>query len=127
MRLLLDEHFSPEIARELRRRRHDVIAASTLPDLHGLSGAELLAHAELERRALVTENVADFAELHRAVVNSGRRHYGLIFTSPRQFPRTARAIGRLVRALDGLLDGNRTDDALMSQTWWLDPCAGPPH
>jgi predicted nuclease of predicted toxin-antitoxin system len=121
VRLLLDEHFSPEVARQLRRRRHDVIAASTQAELHGLFDAELLAHAAGQRRALVTENVADFVEIHRAIVIGGRRHYGLVFTSPRQFPRTKRAIGRLVRALDALLDGNRADDALVNQTWWLDP------
>jgi hypothetical protein len=121
VRLLLDEHFSPEIARQLRRRRHDVIAASAQAELHGLSDAELLAHAATEHRALVTENVADFAELHRTTVISGRRHYGLIFTSPRQFPRTSRATGRLVRALDALLDSYPADEGLVSQTWWLDP------
>ncbi|HYN63842.1 MAG TPA: DUF5615 family PIN-like protein [Candidatus Limnocylindrales bacterium] len=121
MKLLLDEHFSPKIANLLRRRRHDVIAARAQPALHGLSDAELLAYAISEHRALVTENVVDFADLHRAAVTTGRRHYGLIFTSPRQFPRTTRAIGRLVRALDVLLDAHRTDDALESQTWWLAP------
>jgi hypothetical protein len=116
----LDEHFSPEIARQLRRRHHDVIAASAQADLHGLSDGDLLAHASRDRRALVTENVADYAELHRALVAGGRRHHGLIFTSPRQFPRTPRAIGRLVRALDALLDSHRADDALVNQTRWLD-------
>lgn len=121
MKLLLDEHFSPRIASQLRRRRHDVVAARALPALHGLLDAELLAYATAEQRALVTENVADFAELHRAAIVTGHRHYGLIFTSPRQFPRTTRAIGHLVRALDAFLDANRTDDALESQTWWLEP------
>lgn len=74
-----------------------------------------------EGRAIVTENVADFVELHRASVITGRDHFGLIFTSPRQFPRTTRAIGRLVRALDALLDVRRSADALSSQTWWLEP------
>ena len=124
MKLLLDEHFSPKIASELRRRRHDVVAARAEPALHGLSDAELLAFATSERRALVTENVVDFARLHSAALIAGRRHFGLIFTSPRQFPRTTRAIGRLVRALDALLDDRRTDDALESQTWWLDPLIG---
>ncbi|MGH2356499.1 MAG: DUF5615 family PIN-like protein [Candidatus Limnocylindria bacterium] len=121
MRLLLDEHYSPQIARQLRQRRHDVVAARERPEFHGLSDADLLAHAALERRAIVTENVADFAELHRIALVSGQRHYGLVFTSSRGFPRTTRAIGRLVRALDALLDANRADDALASQTWWLEP------
>lgn len=121
MRLLLDEHFSPQIASQLRRRRHDVVAARALPDLHGLTDAALLTHATSVRRALVTENVADFVELHRAALITGRRHFGLVFTSPRRFPRTTRAIGRTVRALDALLDAHRTDSALVNQTWWLRP------
>jgi uncharacterized protein with von Willebrand factor type A (vWA) domain len=121
MRLLLDEHFSPRIANQLRRRRHDVVAARAQADLHGLSDAELLAFATGQRRALVTENVADFAELHRASIITGHRHFGLVFTSPRRFPRTARGIGKLVRALDALLDANRGDEALLNQTWWLAP------
>ncbi len=112
MRLLLDEHFSPTVAAQLRRRRHDVIAARADANLHGLTDAALLAHATAERRALVTENVADFVELHRAAVVSGHRHYGIVFTSGRRYPRTTRAIGRLVRALDAFLDENRAEDAL---------------
>ena len=102
MRLLLDEHFSPEIARQLRARGHDVVAAAELSDLSGLTDADLLAWAAIESRALVTENLGDFAELHRRSVLRGRPHAGLIFTSPRRFPRTRRAIGRLVKALGEL-------------------------
>jgi hypothetical protein len=119
MRLLLDEHFSPRIATEMRKRGHDVTAARALPAVHGLSDAELLELATSQRRALVTENVADFVELHRAAVVSGRRLFGLIFTSPRRFPRTSAAIGKLVHALDTVLTGNPRDDALVGQTLWL--------
>jgi hypothetical protein len=120
VRLLLDEHFSPQIARQLRDRQQDVVAARDQVELHGLFDADLLAHATRERRALVTENVADFAELHRAAIISGRLHFGLIFTSPRRFPRTTRAIGRLVAALDALLVSQQAEDALVNQTWWLE-------
>jgi predicted nuclease of predicted toxin-antitoxin system len=120
MRLLLDEHFSPQIAAQLRQRRHDVIAARAQSDFHALTDADLLAHATARRRALVTENVADFVELHRAAVVSGDRHVGIVFTSARRFPRTTRGIGRLVRALDALLDEHRSDDFLVNQTWWLE-------
>ena len=71
--------------------------------------------AVAQRRALVTENVAECVELHRTAVITGRRHFGLVFTSARGFPRTTRAIGRLVRALDALLDAHRTDDALATR------------
>lgn len=121
MRLLLDEHFSPRIATELRVRGRDVIAARAEPELHGLSDEQLLAFATAQGRAVVTENVADFIELHRATIVSGRRHFGLTFTSPRRFPRTTRGIGRIVRALDALLDARHPDDGLVNQTWWLEP------
>jgi predicted nuclease of predicted toxin-antitoxin system len=117
VKLLLDEHFSPEIARQLRTRGHDVVAARARVDLHGLADRELMAFATGERRTIVTENVADFAELHRQSVLRGEPHPGLVFTSPRRFPRKRRAIGKLVRALDELLT-NGPDD-LDGQTWWL--------
>lgn len=120
MKLLLDEHFSPEIARQLRHRGHDVVAARERTELHGLSDRELLGAASAERRAVVTENVADFVELHRQSILGVERHAGMVFTSPRQFPRTRRAIGRLVTALAALLDTRPQTDALRDQTWWLE-------
>ena len=117
VRLLLDEHFSPEIARQLRSRGHDVVAARERSELRGLPDRDLLARASGDRRAIVTENVADFAELHRQSVLRGARHAGPIFTSPRRFPRNRRGIGKLVGALDGLLTDGPRD--LIGQTWWL--------
>ena len=120
MRLLLDEHFSPEIARQLRDRGHDVIAARERV-ASGRSDRDLFDLAVVERRAIVTENVADFVELHRAAIITGTAHFGIVFTSTRQFPRTRRAIGRTVRALDGLLVVHPQPDALRDQTGWLEP------
>ena len=120
MRLLLDEHFSPEIARQLRALGHDVIAVREV-DVRGVSDRELLALATRQQRAIVTENVADFAELHRAASITQATHFGLVFASSRQFPRTLRAIGRLVRALEALLNGHPSVDSVRDQTWWLEP------
>lgn len=121
MRLLLDEHFSPEIARQLRTGGHDVEAARERPELHAMTDGELLARASSERRAIVTENVVDFVELHRIALVTGTEHFGIVFTSPRRFPRTRRAIGRLVRALGALCAARPGDEALCGQTWWLEP------
>lgn len=121
MRLLLDEHFSPEIARQLRARGHDAVAAREEVGAPGLSDRDLFDLAARRRRAIVTENVADFVELHRAAIVTGQPHFGLVFTSARQFPRTRRAMGRMVRALDALLLAHPSDDALRDQTWWLEP------
>lgn len=117
LRLLLDEHFSPEIARQLRSRGHDVIAARERADLRGLADRQLLGFATDASRAIVTENVADFVELHRESTLRGVPHAGIIFTSPRRFPRTRRGIGRIVRAADALLANGPAD--LAGQTWWL--------
>lgn len=115
-RLLLDEHFSPEIARQLRSRGHDVIAARERAELRGLTDRELLRVATGEGRGVVTENVADFIELHRQSIVTGQPHAGIIFTSGRRYPRTRRSIGKMVRALDALMTA-RPD--LDGQTWWL--------
>lgn len=120
MRVLLDEHFSPEIARQLRDRGHDAVAMREL-EARGLADRDVLALATLQRRAIVTENVADFVELHRVAIITGAAHFGVVFTSPRQFPRTRRAIGRMVRSLEALIAAHPGADALRDQTWWLEP------
>jgi predicted nuclease of predicted toxin-antitoxin system len=119
VKLLLDEHFSPEIARQLRTRGREVVAARGRTELHGLSDRELLIRAASEGRALVTENVAGFVALHREFIVSGDRHLGLVLTSSKQFPRSRRTIGRLVRALDALLVEHPGRDDLTDQVWWL--------
>jgi predicted nuclease of predicted toxin-antitoxin system len=121
VRLLLDEHYSPRVAVQLRQRGHDVVATRERPELRGLSDAHLFTLMPAERRAIVTEDAADFLPLVRAAVVRGTDHFGVVLTSPRQFPRTSRAIGRLVAALDALLRARPADDALRGQTWWLEP------
>ena len=120
MKLLLDEHFSPEIARQLRARGHDVVAARDDQTFRGQSDVDLLGLAASVGCAVVTENVADFAELHRRSILRNQPHAGIIFTSPKRFPRTRRAIGRVVGALDALLVDRRSSDSLEGQTWWLE-------
>jgi len=119
--LLLDEHFSPRIAVQLRQRGHDVVAARERADLRGMSDAALFALMPTERRAIVTEDAADFLPLVRAAVVRGTDHFGVVLTSPRQFPRTIAAIGRLISALDAFLAARPADDALRGQSWWLEP------
>ena len=120
MRLLLDEHFDPELARQLRERHgHDVRPVSKDPRLEALSDANVLAYATREGRVLVTENVVDFTRLHRYVLAAGERHAGLIFTNPRRFPRDKRAMGHLLCALDDYLRGLPMDADLTDGISWL--------
>lgn len=121
MRLLLDEHYSPKIAEQLRNRGHDVVSVSERDDLRGLGDLELWNRASTERRAFVTENVADFVRLMREAAAAGEPHFGVVFTSPSTFARSAAAIGLFVEALAALLGARPAEDALSGQVHWLQP------
>ena len=119
MRLLLDEHYSPKIATELRERGHDVASVTERGDLRGLGDRELWIFALAESRALMTENVADFIPLVREAAAQGERHFGVVFTSPRSLPRGPRTIGVYVERLHSFLRDHAADDALADRVHWL--------
>lgn len=120
MRLCLDEHYSPQIAVALRDLGHDVVAAAERSDLVSLSDAELLAALVREQRALLTENVRDFAPLVHQMAAAGERHFGLVHSSPRSMPRNRDTIGAFVESLRALLDRFPADDALVDRIKWLE-------
>lgn len=72
-----------------------------------------------EQRALLTNNVADFAVLARRWAAEGRMHYGMVFTSDSIMPRHARTIGLSVRAMHDLMRSNPSVDALVNRVEWL--------
>jgi hypothetical protein len=115
--LLLDEHFSPEVAEQLCAQGIEALAVAAVSALRHMGDEELLRWASAEGRALVTENVRDFAPLHGSFVNSGEDHCGMVFTSPVRFPRRRSGIGALVRALAALAVEAPN---LRSDTYWLD-------
>jgi Domain of unknown function (DUF5615) len=119
VRLLLDEHYSPEIARQLRTRGHDVVAVAERADLVGLSDDELLRRMARERRAIMTNNVKDFMPLASRTPLEANDHYGLVFTSDRSMPRRVDAIGRFVDALDALLQRHQGQDSYRNRVQWL--------
>ena len=121
MKLLLDEHYSPTIAEELRKAGHDVVSGQERDDLRGLDDRELWGRASAERRALMTENVADFMPLVRAAAAQGDRHLGVVFTSPRSMPRGVGTIGLYVEVLDAFLREHPGAEALLDQVAWLGP------
>ena len=106
-RLLLDEMFSPQIASELVRRGHDVVAVAADPALAGLPDEQVLEWATSQGPCLVTENVQDYEVLRRAAAAQGRAHAGLLYCTPRRFPRDRRFLGALVAALDRMLAGDQ--------------------
>ena len=119
MKLLLDEHYSPEIARQLRTRGQDVVAVAERADLVGLSDDELLRRMAQERWAIMTNNVKDFMPLATRTAQGADDHYGLLFTSDRSMPRRSDAIGRVVDALDAFLQRRRGEDSYRNQVQWL--------
>jgi predicted nuclease of predicted toxin-antitoxin system len=121
VRLLLDEHFSAEIARRLRDRGHDVVAATERPGLAGLADRLHFASAPAERRAIVTRDVGDFRPLLTEAMRHGVETYGLVCV-PRRYRSTRATIGRIVSALKELLTTHPDDDDLMRRyggEYWL--------
>jgi hypothetical protein len=119
MRLLLDEHFSPAIARQLRGRDHDVVAVVERADLVGLGDEELLRRMAQEERAIMTNNVKDFVPITSRMAADGDGPFGVLLTSDRSFPRHGDAIGRAVATLHGFLQRHQAKDSLRNQVEWL--------
>ena len=119
MRLLLDEHFSPQIAESLRARGHDVRAVAA-SELSGLADRMVVSTARDQGRAVVTENIADFLAITVELAHVGAHHPGVILTTDRRFPRSRRGFGLLVEALDALLVAYPDPDALTDRVIWLD-------
>jgi len=105
-------------AEALRAAGFDVVAVTAITEWRGRSDEELLVLASNDHRAVVTENVRDFAPLARQRQVSGRAHAGIVFTSPLRFNRATKAYpGTLVRGLRGFLEQHPIDGD--SWTWWL--------
>ena len=118
VRLLLDEMHAPAVADALTADGWDVVAVAANPSLRGSSDEELLAYATAEGRALVTENIVDFAVIATRWAAEQRSHAGLIFPNPKRFNRATIAYpGNLVVALRALLEDPPAIGA--SGSWWL--------
>jgi hypothetical protein len=102
VRIALDHHYSRVIAKRLRDRDHDVIAAIEC-GWEREDDEALLVLCASEYRALVINNVSDFTVIVRRWAVQGQSHAGLLFTSDTSLPRTRAAIGRHVQLLEELL------------------------
>ena len=119
MKLLLYEMLSPIIARELRARGHDVEAVAGHRSREGLADPDVLALARTEHRALVTNNLGDFRPLHHeAITPGGTGHYGMIFI-PGSYRRTRDDIGKIITALEAILDEHPGEADLANAETWL--------
>ena len=123
MRLALDHHYSRKIAEQLRERGFDVVACVER-EWQRLSDDALLSVCATERRALMTNNVADFVRLAREWQAQGRTHAGLVFTSDASLSRARSSIGVSVEALARLMVAHPGDDGFVDRVGWLGPSAG---
>jgi hypothetical protein len=96
--------WSAEIARQLRRRGVDVVAATELPRRYrGIPDDEVFRRARSDGRVIVTDNVGDFALLVADAAGRGDDHAGVIFAVGHAFDRARPGVvGAMVRALDAL-------------------------
>ncbi|MCZ7588277.1 MAG: DUF5615 family PIN-like protein [Gaiella sp.] len=108
MRLLLNEMWSAEIARQLRRRGHDVVAATEAGQrFRGQPDEIVFAHARDDRRAIVTDNVADYAVMVADAASRGLSHPGVVFALRPSFDRSQPGVvGAMTRALAALLEAD---------------------
>jgi predicted nuclease of predicted toxin-antitoxin system len=114
-RLLLDEHFSEQIAVQLREQGFDVLAVCESPELIGPSDADLWQVAIGLERRIVTENAADFLPLLQQAYANQTPVVPLLLTTSRRFPRTRDGIGNLTTAIADWL--RRSDPPKTTEEW----------
>jgi len=106
------------LANQLRNRGHDVSAVTERPELRSLPDADVFATAQQERRAVVTENIADFIPIVVGTDQRSEAFFGLVLIDPVKYPRgRRRTIGRLVTKLDLLLREHPGDEATSLRHW----------
>jgi predicted nuclease of predicted toxin-antitoxin system len=77
--LLLNEDVRPLLGEILRDRGYDVVHVAEL-NRDGLTDPEQLNFAASERRAILTYNVKDFVLLDKTYRETGKEHYGIVFS-----------------------------------------------
>jgi hypothetical protein len=106
-------------ARESRERGHDVESVVGNPGREAMSDTDVLALARAKHHAAVTNNLRDYRPLHHeAIVPGGDGHYGMIFM-PATCRRTRAGTGRIIAALEAILDQYPGENDLANGEAWL--------
>lgn len=77
--------------------------------LAGSSDPEIFIAAVAHRRALLTENVADFARISVEHLTAGQHHRGVLIALSSRFSRRSAGIPSLVKAILAVADQDLTD------------------
>ncbi len=118
MKVLLDEQLSVEIARELRRRGHDVEAVTERPDLLRAPDERLMEVAMQENRAVITNNLRHFRPIAAQRLAQGKQHAGLILL-PSSRARNRGATGALADAIEAVMRAN--PEGIAGAERWIAP------
>jgi len=119
LKLLLAEMLSPVIAEQLRLHGYDVEAIAGDPAGRGLSDRDVMELARSEHRAVVTNNVDDFRPLHNeAIASGGTGDFGMVYM-PGDYRRAKADVGRIVTALQAMLDRYPRESGLANGETWL--------
>lgn len=112
LRLLLDEHISPEVAKGLRRRDHSLVVYAMTDwergDFLGQEDSVCLREAAAQGLTLVTYDRRTIPPLLKNWAEEGRRHGEVIFVDEKTISPTD--IGGLIRALGELVKETRKLD-----------------
>jgi hypothetical protein len=105
----LDENLSPRIAEMLRARGLDAVSAHEVPGNNQLDDRSQLLYAARARRAIVTCDIADFAELTGEFIATNREHAGIVLVPPSfrtdDFAAIADAVEQVARDYPGGVAG----------------------
>jgi Domain of unknown function (DUF5615) len=107
VKLVLNEMWSAEIARQLRGRGFDVVAAAEAPRRYrGISDDEFFRRAQEDGRTVVTDNVRDFMPIVADRAGRGEPHCGVVFALRPTFDRARPGVvGAMTTAFDAFLRG----------------------
>ena len=104
LKLLLDEHISPDVANGLRRRNHaiEVFGMAEWENGHflGQEDSPCLREAAAQGLTLVTYDRRTIPPLHKTLAEEGRTHSGVVFVDEKTI--SPADIGGLVWALTRL-------------------------
>lgn len=101
IRLYLDHHIWPRLVSDLRNHGFDALATSEVGFERALD-EDQLAFAATHGRAILTYNIADFAELHRQWVAEQRPHAGIIVSRQPHARAYGGFLARVLRLLNAL-------------------------
>ena len=110
IRLYLDEDVHESVAPALRQHGYDVLTVREAGH-SGLSDADQLAYATIQRRTLFSFNAVDYIALHLQYLERREEHAGIIVS--KQLP-----IGETVRRLLKLIEKVSADE-MCNQLRWL--------